>query len=1007
VKIRSLLFSAFALLSATVAGAQQRRITGRVTAEGGTGVPVPLGAASVSVVGTTTGTYTSDDGRFSVSAPSTTVSLRVRRLGYTQRTVVVPIGQNDVNVVLQKDVLQLETQVVTGTATAVSSANAANAVSVVSSEQLNRVAAPTIDNALQGKVAGAIISSNSGAPGGGTQVQLRGVSTLLGNYSPLYVVDGIIVNNSTIANGANVISGAARGNYSSSQDQSVNRIADLNPNDIESIQILKGPSASSIYGSKGTNGVILITTKQGSAGHNSIDITQRLGRSSLANKLGSRCFTSGADYAGWAAKILGESAPADKSANAAEYNAATIKCHDYENEFYSNNSLAYETVASLRGGNASGTTYFLSGLAKHDNGLISSDFYNKQSLRINVGQTIGSRLTLHANSELLHSLTQRGVSGNDNNGISPGDIFSQTPSFYDLQRSADGSFPVNGSQLLGGSNPFQNSDIIKTPENVYRLIGSLAGNLSVYSSERQTVDASVTAGFDSYADNARVESPATGYTEQASFGAQAGTLFNSDANIVNANVNGSIVHRLVMPSFTAQTSGGFRQERRQSNVTQITGRGVPFTTVTSVNQAASTYPSETQGLAKDFALFVQEEFFALSDRLLLTAGVNSERSSTNGDQQKYYSYPKFSASYRVPMLPDFLSELKLRGAYGRAGNLPSAGRETFLTTLLYEGTTGARASTIKGAPDIHPEQATETEGGFDLTALNSRVRFSATAYRKVITDLLLQAAIAPSTGFTSQYINGGQLTNRGTELELDVTPVQSGRFTWISTNTFSRIRSNVDSLPVPAFNPGVGSFSTSYGNAFIKQGLPITTIQAYNGCSAALPVTGGVCSTANKYIDNRAGDANPDFTAGFNNEITVGRVRLSGLLEWRKGGDVVNLTNNYFDGADLAADTLVSQTRYALYRRGQAVYVEHAGFVKLREVTLGYELPAVVTSNILNGVVQTARLEISGRNLKTWTKYSGYDPEVSNFGNQPLGRFQDVTPYPPSRQFLVSISTTF
>ncbi len=1005
-KTRTLLYSAIALLAASAAQAQQRRITGRVMSDGPTAAQTPLGAASVTVIGTTIGTYTSDDGRFAVNAPGATVSLRVRRLGYAQKTVVVPAGQNDVTVTLEKDVLQLETQVVTGTATAVSSVNAANAVSVVSSEQLNRVAAPTIDNALQGKVAGAIISSNSGAPGGGTQIQLRGVSTILGAFTPLYVVDGIIVNNSTIANGANVISGAARGNYSSSQDQSVNRIADLNPNDIESVQILKGPSASSIYGSKGTNGVILITTKQGSAGRTNIDFTQRLGRSTLANKLGSRCFTSGDDYAAWGAQILGQSSAAARAANAAAYNAAPIKCHDYEGEFYSNDKLAYETVASLRGGTSGGTTYFLSGLAKHDNGLISSDFYNKQSLRLNLGQSIGSKLTLRANSELLHTLTQRGISGNDNNGISPGDIFASTPSFMELRRNADGTFPVNDSPLLGGSNPYQNADLIKTPENVYRLIGSMTGNLSVYSSDQQTVDANLTAGFDSYNDNARLISPNTGYTEQSSFGAQAGTLFNSDANVVNANLNGSIVHRLVMPAFTAQTSGGFRKERRQNIVTQITGRGVVFPTVTDVDAAAQTYPSQSQALAKDFAVFVQEEFFALSDRLLLTAGVNAERSSTNGDQKKYFSYPKFSASYRVPMLPEFLSELKLRGAYGRAGNLPSAGRETFLTPLLYEGVTGARASTVKGDTTIHPEKATETEGGFDVTALNSRVRFSATVYRKVITDLLLQPNTAPSTGFTSKYVNGGQLTNRGTELELDVTPLQTGRFTWISTNTFSRLRSNVDSLPYPAFNPGVGSFSTSYGNAWIQQGLPITTIQAYNGCSTALSST-GACSTVNKIIDNHAGDANPDFTAGFNNEVTFGPMRLSGLLEWRKGGDVVNLTNNYFDGANLAADTVVSRARYQLYRSGKAVYVENAGFVKLREITLGYELPASLTSNMLNGLVRTARLEVSGRNLKTWTKYTGYDPEVSNFGNQPLGRFQDVTPYPPSRQFLVSITTTF
>jgi outer membrane receptor protein involved in Fe transport len=663
-------------------------------------------------------------------------------------------------------------------------------------------------------------------------------------------------------------------------------------------------------------------------------------------------------------------------------------------------------VLSLRGGTSSGTTYFVSGLAHHDNGLAPNDYYNKQSVRVNVTQAVGSRVTLAANSELLHTLTQRGISGNDNNGITPGDIFSATPSFYDLKPRADGTYPVNGSALLPGSNPFQNADLIKTPNNTYRFISSARANVSLFASARQTVDASLSGGVDTYSSKDRIVSPATGYTEQASFGSLAGTLFNSDAAVLNANMNGSLVHRLVMPSFTAQTSGGFRQERRELSVTQLTGRGVIFPSVTNVAQAAQTFPAQQQGLTKDFAVYVQEEFFALSDRLLLTAGVNAEKSSNNGDQEKYYSYPKYSASYRVPMLPSFVNELKARLAYGKAGNQPTAGRTTFLTPLLYEGVPGTRASTIKGTSDIKPELATETEGGFDATVLSSRVRFSATWYKKQITDLLLTAPIVPSTGFTTQYLNGGQITNRGTELELDVTAYQKGSTSWISGTTFSKQTGFVDKLPlgVAPFNPGVGSFGR-YGNAWIQEGLSTTAIQASIGCSVALPAS-GICPAASRIL-GIAGDANPDYNVGFNNTVTIGAVRLTGLLEWRKGGDVVNLTNNYFDSFNNAADTLASQQRLALYNAAGAPYVENAGFVKLREITLGYELPANLTQRVFQGKAQNVRLELSGRNLKTWTNYTGLDPEVSNFGNQALGRFQDVTPYPPSKTFYFTLSSTF
>src|SRR3954470_12319615 len=389
------------VLVSTSAFAQTRRVSGRVTVEGS---GEAVAAASINAVGTSLGTYTDDQGNFTLNVPDGPATIRVRRIGYAQKTIAVPAGATEANVALARDALQLETQVVTGTATTVSSVNAANAVTVVSGEKLNRVPAQTIDYALQGKVPGAIITQNSGAPGGGVQVQLRGVSTINSSYLPLYVIDGVIVDNSQIANGLNAITQAAGGAFGSTQDQRVNRTADINPNDIESIQVLKGPSASSIYGSRGTNGVIVITTKQGQAGKTSLDIIQRFGTARLSNKIGIRCFHS-------AQEIV------DAGFDSTGYGASTSKCNDYEQQLYGAHPFNYQTIGSLRGATSSGTNYFVSGLVQHDGGLQLNDNYNKQSLRVNLGQRVGSRLNLRANTELIHSLTARGISGNDNTGI--------------------------------------------------------------------------------------------------------------------------------------------------------------------------------------------------------------------------------------------------------------------------------------------------------------------------------------------------------------------------------------------------------------------------------------------------------------------------------------------------------------------------------------------------------------------------------------------------------------
>ena len=990
-RTRSFLYSLLLLgLFSASAFAQTRSISGRVTVEGS---GEPLAAASISVVGTTLGTYTDDQGRFTLRVPAGPVALRVRRIGFAQKTANVSADASDINVGLARDVLQLETQVVTGTATTVSSINAANAVTVISGEKLNRVPTQTLDNALQGRVPGATITQNSGAPGGGIQIQLRGVSSINASFQPIYVIDGVVVDNSAIANGLTVITQSARINFPSAQDQRVNRSADINPNDIENIQILKGPSASSIYGSRGTNGVVIITTKQGRAGRTTLDITQRFGTSALSNQIGPfRCFTSAQEVtdAGWT----------DPGVDAAAWTAATNKCHDYEKEFYGENPFNYQTIGSLRGATAAGTNFFVSGLVQHDGGLVHNDFYNKQSLRANVGQQFGSRLNLRANTELIHSLTQRGISGNDNTGINPYTTFSGTPSFVDLKRQGDGSFPKNPSTLVGNNNPFQNAEIIKTPENVYRLIGSAAAVYTLVSQERQSLDFTLRGGVDSYSDQAKVISPATAYIEQVN--SLPGTLVNSQANILSASLGGSLRHTFIRDAFSATTSTGFSQSRRNSDVVANSGRGV-FPGVTNVASATQIFTTEAQGINKESSFFVQEEFLTLGERLLLTAGVNSERSSNNGDANKYYAYPKFSASYRVPFTPVRIDELKLRLAYGRAGNQPQGGKFTFLTNLIEEGVTGFRSSTVKGFPGIKPETASEIEGGLDLTALSGRLRLSATQFRKQVDNLVLQASIAPSTGFTSQSINGGQIVTHGTELELGMTPVQAERFSWVSNTTYASNKGKVTRLPVPPFIPISGSFGSRFGNAFVQQGQLVTVLQAVNGCTALS--SSGTCSSANRIL-TFVGNSAPDYEMGFSNDFTFGPVRLSSLLDWRKGGLGINLTNAYFDGG-LLADTAVGNQRARDFSAGKAVYVENSGFVKLRELTLGYELPAGVTSRLFNGHAQTARVELSGRNLKTWTKYTGLDPEVSNFGNQPLGRFQDVTPYPPSRLFYLTINTTF
>ena len=427
-----------------------------------------------------------------------------------------------------------------------------------------------------------------------------------------------------------------------------------------------------------------------------------MGQFTLAHKLGLRCFGSAAEVTA-----------AFDAATAAEYTANGGACHDFEEQFYGGNPLSYETDLSLRGGGG-GTTFYVAGLAKRDNAIQRNSYYQKQSVSANLNQLIGSRLTLRSNNEFMHSLTDRGISGNDNNDIvSPGDIFASTPTWIDL--AAGGRNPW----LPSGSNAFQNADLVKLPEDVYRYIGSVNTAFSAYSSPRQTLDFTLLAGVDAFSYNAKVISPPELYFE--SNDGLNGTIVVNKSQNVNANINLAARHKYTISLATATTSVGLRQQRRQSSLITNSGRNLPAG-VSDVNFGVVQVVNENQFLVKDFAYFAQEELLAFNERLLITGGINAERSSVNGDDKKFYAFPKAAASYRLPFLPPFTDELKVRVAYGKAGNQPPYGfKFTTLPISVYGGQLGARPSTIAGDGE-HPPGDVDGARGRSRRAVPRRSR---------------------------------------------------------------------------------------------------------------------------------------------------------------------------------------------------------------------------------------------------------------------------------------------
>jgi TonB-dependent starch-binding outer membrane protein SusC len=969
---------------APAAGAQADRITGRVV-DAVEHSPIP--AATVLVTGTTVGANTSDSGTFAFRVPPGARTITVRRIGYLAQTVPITAGETRYTITLQKDVLRLQAEVVTGVATTVSTQNAANAVSVVSAQAVNEVPAPTIENAIQGQIPGAIIGQNNGgAPGVGMQVQIRGITSINANASPLYVVDGVLVNNQTINSGLDALTLGA-GLQPSSEDNSPNRIADLNPNDIESIQVLKGASASAIYGAKASSGVVVITTKKGGAGKPQWSLAQKVGHFTTANAINLRSFPTLASAEAWGVQ---------EGISKAKVDATYGPPQDYQSQLYSNPQASYETDLSVSG-TENRTQYFLSGLSKYDNGTMTNTGYNKQSVHANVTQQLNSALSANLNVMWAHSLTRRGVTGNENDGLAPIDMMSATPQFLNLDhRNPDGSWVVNPYAV---ANMFADAVEIQTPEDVQRFIGGGNVDWAPYSTEHQSLHLRFIGGADFTTQHDQLFAPPDlqAMRQIASGLPGVATVQNALTGYINYSIN-AIHHYAPSAALDATTSIGFVRERRTDNTPDIVAQNL-LSGVNSPTSGTVTSVFYNRDAAYDQSLYAQEQVLLLDQRLALGAGLTAERTTNDGDIGKFYMYPHYSASYRVPQFLGFLDELKFRAAYGQSGTEPNYGvKYTPDTSALISGLASVYPAVLHGNQTIRPEAETEIETGFDATFFKSRAQFTFTLYQKRIQDLLLQASVAPGLGYNSVWFNGGEFTNQGIEMSLSATPIQlRNGFTWNTTETFYRNYSVVNSLPIPPFIVG-STFGGIFGQfGYLQPGRSVSEVAAP-----------GILTANGSPL--QVGDFQPSYVVSISQEFTWNRFRLYGLLDWHRGGTVINTSNLLFDFGGTLADTAASQKRLASWLGGSVYpYIEPASFIKLREVTLSYNLPQSVTTFISRGGLNftNARLSFTGRNLWLSFRYTGLDPEVSSFGNQQVTTGTDTFAYPPSRSYFLSLDLGF
>lgn len=953
------------------AAAQVRQVTGTVTnSQTGQGVA----EATIAVQGTRIVAQAGPDGRYTLNAPDGPLALVTRAIGFRSHTDTIPPGVTTADIALEPDIFKLEEVVVTGQSTGIEKQNLPNAVATVSGSELTRAPTGTLESALQGKIPGALIQANSGAPGGGIQVNLRGVSTINAGTDPLFVVDGVVISNEAIPNGADAVTQAQAGGNPRNQDNPTNRIADLNPEDIERIEVLKGGSAAAIYGSKATNGVVIITTKRGQAGKPQFNLTQRLGTFARSNDLGRRTFGSLAE----ALTVYTDTALVTSLFQPG-------RTFDLEEQIYGRKALSYETSASVSGGTEQ-TRYYVSGLVKNDEGIAINTGYEKQSLRANIDQDLADWVQLSVNTNVIHSRSDRGLSNNDNAGTSPYLVFPFTPNFVDLSPTGPDitDFPLNPFER---SNPVQTFSFLKNDEDTWRALGTLTARMNLITNERHNLNLITIGGVDYFnQENDFVSPPELEFEPNDG---QPGTVVLGKSSNLNLNlaVNGNYTFTPGSGGYQATTSLGVQYEDRDLDATRILARTL-LSGQQNPDQAASLSVLQDNRPVRDLGIYGQEEVLLMDRKLLLTAGLRADRSSTNGNTGKFFFYPKAAVSYRFIRPFSGLDEIKLRGAFGQTGNQPLFGAKFSPdTTGTIGGIFGVLPGNRAGDPFIKPERQSELEAGFDAQLAGGRAEVNFSVYSRIISDLLLEQTLPPSSGQETRiFSSDSRLRNRGIEAALTISPIQSRDVNWLFRTTFFKNSTVITRLSVPTFQ--TGGFALALGTYQIQQDSSATQIFGSEG---------------------KVGDATPDFQMSFSSDLDYKRFTFGFLWDWKQGGDIINLTEFLYDAGQNSVDYVgAGQERQRLFNSGiSQVYVQDGSYLKLREVTLAYNLPESFTRGLFGSSVRQARISLSGRNLLRFTGYRGLDPEVSNFGNQAIVRNIDVAPFPPNRSFFFSIDLGF
>lgn len=1006
-------------------------ISGKVTDENGEGLP----GASVLVKGTSTGTTTGLDGTYKISVEEQSV-LTISFVGYKTQEIAVTGGQTVIDLQMTPDAEQLEEVVVVGYGTQ-QRKEITGAVSSVSGDEISRTNSASLDQALQGKAAGVFVTSNSGQPGGGVSVRVRGFGGI-NNSEPLYVIDGVPMQGNAL-------------------NDSSNGLASINYNDIESIEVLKDAASGAIYGARGANGVVLITTKSGKEGRAKINYSTYFGTQSVIQTVDVLNATQ------YAQRYNATQLAADPSATVKFTDPISLGTGTNWVDELLVDAPMQEHQLSMSGG-TSKTDYYMSLNYFDQKGIIRTSDFKRYSFRLNTNNQLNSRLKV-GNTLLISRTSSTGVplSRGDEGGVfSNALIYSPTIPV----RNVDGSFagPPDGD-FPPRPNPVGVLENREGSSNTMRALASLYGEVKIFDGLKfrtnLSVDYSTGRDFNFSPVVTYGTLAITNSTVSQSSGEGRTWIWE---NILSYEKDFKDHSISVLAGYSAQ-EGDFENLSAQASYTD---NEIKVVSNNGINVPILNGYTVRSSLISQFG----RVNYNYKDRYLLTANIRRDGSSKFGGNNRYGLFPSFSLGWRITeegFFPknDVVSDVKLRGGYGEVGF--NAIRDfVFLTQVQggqnypFGGVNGtvSNGSSLAGIanPDVQWETVVQSNIGLDIGFFEGKLNLSVDYFKKERTDMLLEVPVSSLSGFTNSsfapelatvFRNVGSLENTGLELFLSYKK-KTGDFTYDVSANLTTYNNNVNDIgpsdeifglgyrSIPTTRTAVGQpVGTFYG--YVVEGIfqnqdEVNTANLLDGETDTFYQLAGTAPGDFKYKDINGdnvitdedrtdiGSPIPDLTYGLNAAFGYKNFDLSISFQGVYGNEIFNVNRSLQEASGKSASNKTVATLNSWNGEGtsntipraiatdpnqnsrlSSAYIEDGSYLRLKNLQIGYNMP----QDLINGAISSLRVYVGARNLLTFTDYSGFDPEIGNAGGSNLSAGVDNDVFPQARTFLVGLNVSF